>query len=60
MSSALFIPLALSLLAYYAYYWSALTTVMIDEARHRRVKRHLDWTTARRTGLSRSGGWRFW
>jgi hypothetical protein len=60
MSTILFLPLAVMLLGYYAYYWSMLTTVMMDDARHQRVKRHLDWTAPRRTGLSRSGGWRFW
>jgi hypothetical protein len=60
MSTILFVPLAVMLLGYYAYYWSMLTTVMMDDARHQRVKRHLDWTAPRRTGLSRSGGWRFW
>jgi hypothetical protein len=60
MPTLLFIPLALSLMAYFAYYWGTLTTVMIDDARHRRVKRHLDWTAARRTGLSKPDSWRFW
>lgn len=60
MSSVLFVPLALTLLAYYAYYWSALTTVMIDEARHQRVKRHIDWNAVTRRGLSKTTGWRFW
>jgi hypothetical protein len=49
-----------TLMGYYAYYWGTLTNVMIDDARHQRVKRHLDWTAVRRTGLSKSGGWRFW
>jgi hypothetical protein len=60
MSILLFVPLAVTLMAYYAYYWGMLTNVMIDDARHQRVKRHLDWTAVRRTGLSKSGGWRFW
>jgi hypothetical protein len=60
MSTMLFVPLAVVLMAYYAYYWGILTSVMINDARHRRVKRHLDWTTTRRAGLSRSSGWRFW
>jgi hypothetical protein len=60
MSTMLFVPLAVTLLGYCAYYWSQVTTVMIADARHQRVKRHLDWTASRRTGLSKSGGWRFW
>ena len=60
MSTLLFVPLAVTLMGYCAYYWGMVTTVMIDDARHQRVKRHLDWTAVRRTGLSKSGGWRFW
>jgi hypothetical protein len=60
MSNAVFIPLALTLIAYVGYHWSALTTVMIDEARHQRVKRHIDWTAVRRSGLSKTVGWRLW
>jgi hypothetical protein len=60
MPTILFIPLTMTLLAYYAYYWGALTMVMISDARHERVKRHLDWTRGRRTGLSKPDGWRFW
>jgi len=59
MSTAVFVPLALTLMAYYAYYWSALTAAMIHEARQERVKRHLDWNVVRRRGLSKQG-WRFW
>jgi hypothetical protein len=60
MSTILFVPLAVTLMGYCAYYWGMLTTVMIDDARHQRVKRHLDWTGVRRTGLSKSASWRFW
>lgn len=60
MTTILFVPIAFALLAYCAYYWGALTSDLISEARHQRVKRHLDWTAVRRTGLSKSAGWRFW
>jgi hypothetical protein len=60
MTTMLFVPLAVTLIGYYAYYWGMLTNVMIDEARQQRVKRHLDWTVVRRRGLSKSSGWRFW
>lgn len=48
MPLALFLPFALVLMAYYAYYWTGLTAVMLEEARYKRVKRDIDWTTTRR------------
>lgn len=59
MPVTVFLPLALILMAYYAYYWSHLTSAMIDEVRQERIKRHLDWSVVRRRGLSKSG-WRIW
>lgn len=47
MPLALFVPFALFLMAYYAYYWTGLTAVMLEEVRYNRVKRDIDWTTAR-------------
>ena len=60
MSTAYFLPLTLALTAYTAYYWTAVTTRLIAEARHARMKRHLDWTALPRRRLSKSGGWKLW
>jgi len=60
MTTAYLFVLSLVLTAYCGYYWTALTTGMIVEARRNRLKRHLDWTAVSRRGLSRSDGWRFW
>ncbi len=47
MPLALFIPFAFVLMAYYAYYWVGLTSVMMEDARYKRVKRDIDWTSAK-------------
>jgi hypothetical protein len=60
MSNALLLPLALLLMAYCGFYWTALTAGMIGEARRNRVKKHLDWTIVGRRGRHTQGGWRFW
>jgi hypothetical protein len=52
----LLLPLMLAQMAYIAWYWTALTTRMIGEARHDRVKRHLDWTGTQRRRAAKSGG----
>jgi hypothetical protein len=60
MSTAYLLPLTLAHMAYCAWYWTALTVRMIGEARHDRVKRHLDWTRTSPRRLSQSESWRFW
>lgn len=59
MPTPVFLALALILAAYCLYYWTALTWTMIVEARHQRLKQHIDWTAERRRTRARSG-WRFW
>lgn len=55
MPLALFLPLSLVLMAYYAYYWTGLTTVMLEDARYNRVKRDIDWTAPRQRSRRQSG-----
>jgi hypothetical protein len=59
MSNTALVPLFCVLTAYYAYYWTGLTSVMVHEARHDRMKRHLDWTVERRRGSTKSV-WKLW
>jgi hypothetical protein len=60
MSTAYLLPLALAHMAYCAYYWTFLTARLIGQARHDRVKRHLDWTATSRRRASGSARWKFW
>ena len=62
MTATAYLTVALMLahMAYCGWYWTALTSRMIGEARHHRVKRHLDWTAAPRRRSATSHGWRFW
>ncbi len=56
MPLAIFLPFAIVLMAYYAYYWTGLTAVMLEDARYNRVKRDIDWTPGRsRSGRRKSG-----
>jgi len=59
MHTAVFVPLALTLMCYCGYYWSAVTATIVQDARQERMKRHLDWTVARRRGLAKPR-WRVW
>jgi hypothetical protein len=59
MPDAVFVPLALTLMAYCGFYWSTVTANIIEEARQERMKRHLDWTVTHR-GRAADRWWRIW